>query len=67
MHVSQHNFDIENATLMLQYYLNKYLFIYLKCLGIHEDVLGTVQNHQDTVPVFKNIQSRILILLGGYK
>lgn len=40
---------------------------YLKCLGIHENVLGTKQNYQDTVPDFKNIQSSKLTLLNGHK
>lgn len=30
------------------------IIIYLKCLGIHENVLGTKQNDQDIVPDFKN-------------
>ena len=41
--------------------------IYLKCLDIHENVLGTKQNYQDIVPDFKNTQSRKLILLSGHK
>lgn len=40
---------------------------YLKCLDIHENVLGTKQNYQDTVPDFKNIQSSKLTLLNGHK
>jgi len=40
---------------------------YLKCLGIHENVLGTKQNYQDTVPDFKYTQSSKLTLLSGHK
>lgn len=41
--------------------------IYLKCLGIHQNVLGTKQDYQDIVPDFKNTQSSKLILLNGHK
>lgn len=37
---------------------------YLKCLGIHENVLVTKQNYQDTVPDFKYTQSSKLTLSG---
>lgn len=33
--------------------------IYLKCLGIHQNVLGTKQNYQDIVPDFKNTIKQI--------
>lgn len=41
--------------------------IYLKCLGIHQNVLGTIQNDQDIIPDFKNTQSSKLILLNGHQ